>query len=251
MTDWKEEMFVELADEFTAILASKGVPPTFSSFIGSLSQQGQFCRVLDVGCGTGRLFGGLSALSGIVVGLDYSAQLLAAAQRNSKMHRNVVTVRHDMRLADQIFVGNSFDLIIKAYTSLGYFSYDEEVLVLRSLGKTAMPNALLVIDTFNASWICQNKVFNRRSELPAFSLVESYRWNPARHIIECNWRYSHGNSERDIDFDLEGYDLRRVDQLLNESGWSRRALYADYDPSTRLPSDVGSERLIVVAEKRS
>jgi SAM-dependent methyltransferase len=201
-----------------------------------------------LGCGSGRFLPVLSALSPLVVGVDYSPELAAYAGRNAAALSNVLVLRYDMHLLRQLFTPDSFSLILKSYTSLGYFSYEQEQEILQQCSQIARPGAVLIVDTFNAAWIRTVGFFERQTQLKHFSLHESYTWEAAQQTIVCRWTYHWSDRSHAIDFRLEGYDVERVDALLYAAGWRRRGLFSDYALGSITEGGAKAERLVVVAE---
>ena len=68
-------------------------------------------RALDMGCGTGRMQTALSPYLGSIVGIDVSAQMLAAARRNCN-HLSNVTFSSCSGLGLEDFADGSFELVL-------------------------------------------------------------------------------------------------------------------------------------------
>ena len=102
-------------------------------------------RMLDLACGKGRHSVQLQKMGFRVVGVDLSANSIAAAKKheNADLH----FLRDDMRHFD---LGMQFDCIVNLFTSFGYFSdpLDNE-LVLANVKRHLKPNGLFVMDFFN------------------------------------------------------------------------------------------------------
>jgi len=102
---------------------------------------------LDVGCGAGR-FARLLANKGLnVLAIDLSDSLLKDAQKGNSCNSNPFYVRSDMRYLPTT---HKFSLITSLFTSFGYFSSDEEhVVLLNDLKERLCPKGLLVLDLPN------------------------------------------------------------------------------------------------------
>jgi len=244
-------MFMEFSEDFIEILEAKPINKTLKIFVNHFKQDSSNrYTILDLGCGTGRLFPALSEVGTIVVGLDYSEDLIIKANKTACSLQNVITVLYDMRELGNIFQDGSFDLVIRAYTSLGYFTEDTEMSILSQCAKLVSPGGHLVVDTFNADWFKLNGVFKRNTQLGSFELEEQYQWEPNKNSISCLWKYNKkGNKSKNISFTLDGYDLSRIDYVLEQTGWHREEVFSDIDISKRLNKTTSAERLVIVARR--
>ena len=256
--DWKTEMFHSEADLFSKTLRSKPPSNAVDILLATLRQrqssQSRF-TTLDLGCGTGRFANQLSKHSSVVIGLDLSRELLSIASLGIAHLSNVIYINGDFQNIDSLFMPSSFDLIIRAYTSLGYFPYAVELEILRKCHTVASPTAMIVLDTFNSAFFRSIGKLERQtaieSNTPSVSLIETYSWNESKNGIDCIWTYMEDDVRtRKIEFFLDGYDRARVSHLLSLSGWVLLMSGCDFDRlSEHENSTLDAERLVVVASK--
>ncbi|MDE2401167.1 MAG: class I SAM-dependent methyltransferase [Burkholderiales bacterium] len=243
-------MFRTHAPEFVRILA--GRPACIDpSWLGRIFPRAERrVSILDLGCGAGRLLRPLANIGSSVVGLDYSAELLACAMSEAQALGNVTLVKGDMRNLGDFFPKQHFQVIVRAYTSLGYFSRTVEGQILRACHDVSTPDGRLIVDTFNAEWFRAHPVIERTTHLADFDLLEHYAWNEGLHSVRCLWRYTRGDTViTEIPFDLDGYTLTELDQLLSTAGWARELLIRNIDRFQTAHENEGLERLVVVARK--
>ena len=104
-------------------------------------------RILDLGCGYGRLSVELAKRGYYVVGLDLSARLLEMAEELARRERvEVELLRRDMRDLDY---QEEFDGILSWDTSFGYFSDEENEDLLKRIAKALKLGGKLVLDLHN------------------------------------------------------------------------------------------------------
>jgi 2-polyprenyl-3-methyl-5-hydroxy-6-metoxy-1,4-benzoquinol methylase len=104
-------------------------------------------RLLDVGCGFGRLTNALSADGYEAVGLDLSEDMLTRAQLNARgLGVQPEYVWGDMRRLDY---DSEFDALISMDTSFGYFSDAENLLTLTRMARAVRPGGRVLIDVLS------------------------------------------------------------------------------------------------------
>ncbi len=251
--DWKDAMFRRHASQFKRVLDARPARVDVAGLKGLMPERGapgQRLAVLDLGCGSGRLLPALSEVGSIVVGLDYSPELLELAAQAVQPLCHVTLVQGDMRRLPALLPGTQFQLIVRAYTSLGYFDRQQEGDILRACHALTSADGRILIDTFNAGWFRIHGRIERSSAVDGFVLEESYHWDEATRCVHCHWRYRDGEQVlQEIPFVLGGYELADVDALLHEAGWQRERLIRDIACLDPVSDSHGLERLVVVARK--
>ncbi len=102
-------------------------------------------RILDIGCGYGRITNSLARRGHAVVGLDLSEDMLRHAQAvATKSDLEVDYVLGDMR---QLAYDGEFDAVISTDTSFGYFSDAENLITLHQMASAVRPGGRVLIDT--------------------------------------------------------------------------------------------------------
>jgi len=129
-------------------------PPTLSEatrteadFIKSTLGVASGGRLLDVGCGYGRLTNHLAAAGLDVVGVDLSEDMLKKAQALAKRQGlSAEYVWGDMR---DLAYDDEFDAVICTDSTFGYFSDSDNLVSLRKMARALKPNGRLVLDVAN------------------------------------------------------------------------------------------------------
>lgn len=156
-------------------------------------------RVLDLGCGHGRIAIALAHLGMNVVGLDYSEKLLEIARRNAGPKR-IEWIRGDMRVFG---LTEPVDAIVCWFTTFGYFEdEDDHLRVLKCCAGSLRPGGRLLIETVNRDWAVAN--------------LEPRRWTqaPDRLVLEENI-FDHGTSRWTTRRVVIGADGARRESLLS------------------------------------
>ena len=118
-----------------------------ADFIRSTMALATGSRVLDVGCGYGRLTNLLASDGFDMVGLDLSEDMLTKAQAFAKRQGVAPDyVWGDMR---DLMYEEEFDAVICTGSTFGYFGDDENLVALRKMVRALRPNGQLVLDVPN------------------------------------------------------------------------------------------------------
>lgn len=105
-------------------------------------------QVLDLGCGDGRHLELLMKSGQRVVGLDLSAELLAAARTRLKRTGEFDLVRGDMRILP--FIGEAFSTVLSLFTAFGYFgSFEANCEPAAEVARVLVPGGHWFLDYFD------------------------------------------------------------------------------------------------------
>jgi len=109
-------------------------------FVDAMAPRG--ARILDAGCGPGRVAGRLADLGHHVVGVDIDAELIAAAQSD---HPGPTWLTRDLAVLDLTGIADSFDVIVSAGNVMTFLDPATRRQVLHRLLAHLAPDGRLVI----------------------------------------------------------------------------------------------------------
>lgn len=204
--------------------------------------------ILDLCCGAGRHALGLAALGHRVTGLDWSKDLLSAAQSSAAgRDLRLKFQRGDMR---KLAFGPRFDAVINLFTSFGYFETEAaDLAVLRGVRRSLRPGGLFLIDLLNKEWLM-------RHFTPTF-----WQKNPEGDVLKAHNRLSFDlkssrldnqrtvftkTGKRETHLRFKVYTLHDLDRLLKASGLQTRQVWGGFDGR---PYALDSFRMIVLAQR--
>src|SRR6516162_7431474 len=103
-------------------------------------------RVLDAGCGFGRVSLPLARLGAAVLAVDQSALLLEEAERRRGQlgPDRLRYLHHDLR---NPLPESGFDVALSLFSSLGYGTEEDDVAILRTLSAAVRPGGRVAVDT--------------------------------------------------------------------------------------------------------
>lgn len=209
-------------------------------------------RVLDLGCGTGRLTL-LIARAGIeIVGADLSLTMLDAARaKASTAGVNVQFVQADMRSFD---LGAQFRAILIAGNSLLHMLTIEELMqCLRTVRRHLAPGGRLVFDVSNPDLSLLTRDPGRRhpslrvqdTQRGEISLEETASYDAATQVRQVRWYFSSPGAPdfRTVDYRLRMIFPQELLLLLEAAGLRLEARYGEV---TREPFVSSSPRQVCI-----
>jgi ubiquinone/menaquinone biosynthesis C-methylase UbiE len=215
-------------------------------------------RVLELGCGTGRVTLPLARAGATMVGIDRSAEMLARAEQRVRRRRSggpLHLIRGDIRHLP--FAEATFPLVIAPYGILQSLLDERDLAAtLNAVVRVLQPGSVfgleLVADL--PEWKEYTKrpsLRGRRANGTRIALIETVRQDRARQltIFEQEFVERQGREVRRKRFTLSFRTLtvREMASRLEKAGLTVTALLGDYRGG---PWDERAEAWIVLAQKR-
>lgn len=222
-------------------------------------------KVLELGCGTGRVLIPTAAAGCEVVGLDLAANMLAKCRE--KLESQPREVREHARLVQENMVnfnlGETFNLITTPFRPFQHLlSLEEQLGCLRSVNRHLEEGGRLVLDVFHPDprQLHDPKYTKESEEFPEVQLPDGQRFRRTSRIVafhraeqynevELTYYVTHPDErhERFAErFPLRYFFRYEVEHLLARSGFRMVELFGDFD---RSPLRDDSPEMIFVAEK--
>jgi len=191
-------------------------------------------RVLDAGCGHGRVSLPLARLGARVLGVDQSAPLLAEAERRRGAldPEQLRYVRHDLRTP---LVESGFDVALSLFSSLGYGDESDDTAILGTLAAAVRPGGRVAVDTMHRDVLAARLA---REAVPAHRLpdgtllLEEPRFDPIAGRVETTWFWSGPRGSGQKSASIRVYTITELVRLLERVGLR---LEAALHPGTGAP----------------
>lgn len=199
-------------------------------------------RILDLPCGQGRHAIELARRGYEVTGADLSPYLLGFAEERARASGvRVRWVARDMR---EPIAGETFDLVLNLFTSLGYFAdeADDRKAVEAAAGMLA-PGGRFVLELINGERIMAQFQEREWFTVGQAAVVErrSLDRSVRRMVVERTVTTRNGE---DVSLHaLRLYARRDVDEMLRAAGFDRVDLYGDWSGE---PLTADSLRILAV-----
>src|SRR5262245_22497804 len=107
----------------------------------------QGCRVLDLGCGAGRLAMYLRPLANQYVGIDISEHMIAYCRQRLS---GLAFFRADMRQLP--FAAGAFDSVFALFNLMDAVAHEDRLSLLAQARRVLKPGGLLIFSSHNRNW---------------------------------------------------------------------------------------------------
>jgi SAM-dependent methyltransferase len=216
--DWWQQFF---NDDYIRVWGtlSKGGDEEASSLWRILGLS-EGARVLDAGCGFGRVSFPLARMGAAVLGVDQSAPLIAEAERRrgDVAPERLRYLRHDLRTPlDE----SGFDAALSLFSSLGYGDESHDAAILGTMRAALKPGGKVAVDTMHRDVLAARLA---RDAMPAHRLpdgtllVEEARFDPVAGRVETTWFWAGPNGSGKKSASIRVYTITELVRLLERVG---------------------------------
>ncbi|HKP16209.1 MAG TPA: class I SAM-dependent methyltransferase [Gemmatimonadaceae bacterium] len=232
-------------------------------YVEEAERAGAASRVLELGCGTGRLTLPLAQAGHEVTGIDLSPAMLARARAKLAAQPRSVQDRVTLHEGDvrrlELEATPSFDLVAAPFRILQHLvTIEDQLDVLAGARRRLRPGGRLVLDVFNPNYASMTR--DRSAEVedtPEQSLpdgrtlrrtvrVTAVHWVEQVSDVELIYHLRTGDrTERVVQkFGMRWFTPAELTHLVARAGFRLDALYGDFD---RCPLIDESAEIVVVA----
>ncbi len=246
--NWYEKFFQGMAlDLWRAAIPIETTEEELAFLLQTLAAP-QGGRLLDVPCGNGRLSLPLSLSGYSVTGVDFCQPFLDQAAESARAHKTKIDyIQGDMRA---LKLKNKFAGAFCMGNSFGYFDRPGTVDFLKAVAACLESKARLVIDS---SMVAECFIVNGGEKEwlqvgDMLMLVEN-NYDCRKSAVESTYTFIRG-SEKQVSKAVHWiYTSGELSDMLESSGFSIVDMLANTDLENPEKFELGSERLLLVAEK--
>jgi SAM-dependent methyltransferase len=200
-------------------------------------------RVLDAPCGFGRHTLALARRGFKVTGVDLSeVELERARERARATGVHVELVCQDLRAID---FSEEFDLALNLFSSIGYFSDEEDRQLLERFCRALRPGGAFVLDTRNRDHHIRHYAEEEVWPVPGGTVRITHRLDLETSRITSQWWLQEENRSLG-ETRLRLYSPHELYRMLRPERWARVELFGGLDGS---PISLDSPRIVLVAWK--
>jgi len=205
-------------------------------------------RVLDAPCGFGRHSVEFARSGYAVTGVDFNeTELARAREAAARAGVNLTLICQDMR--DMEFA-SEFDLAVNLFSSIGYFSDDEDRLLLDRFWRALKPGGVFVLDTRNRDQAVRSLPAEERQRFDDWTLRIENRFDPATSRWTARWwRLEDAEDQAAAligESEIRLYSAHELRAMLRPDRWSRVDLFGGLDGT---PFSLDAPRLVLIARK--
>lgn len=201
-------------------------------------------KILDLACGFGRHTNRLAAFGHEMTGVDLSSDFLNIARKEAAaqdLHVNYI--QGDMR---QVRYQAEFDRVLLLFTAFGYFSDEENSLVIENIYHALKTGGMFIFDVPNRDVQLKFMSSIYITEVGNDLMIDRVSFDTLTGRL-TNRRLVIRNGERkEKPFSHRLYNANEIKSLLLKVGFKDIKIYSSWDGS---PVEADSRRLIVVSEK--
>ncbi|MGQ9529825.1 MAG: class I SAM-dependent methyltransferase [Candidatus Bathycorpusculaceae bacterium] len=242
MNDWIKKLFVKNSEIFLKILNERW-PRTEELVNGMVKVLGNFGissgNLLDLCCGNGRISIYMAKRGFRAVGVDISKAFLEDAKRKAEEHkvsRMVSFLEGDVRNLKEVVgkIGQPFDVVVIAWTSIGYFSQKDDLEIFKQTRELSKENAVLLIaETMHTEFLAVKFVPTGYSEVDNIMLLESRKYDPTTSQLKTLWTFYKKCGENlefidKVEYEIHVYSPSELSALLRKAGWEPVAFYGSF-----------------------
>jgi SAM-dependent methyltransferase len=210
-------------------------------FWRSISKRWDSKRILELGCGTGRVTKVLCE-NASTTAVDLLWEMLAVAKQHAPKARLVAA---DLR---QCPFSSKFDLVILADDPIAHLTASEDRLAaMKQIASHLEPGGRVVLDGLYRAPGAQTHPPTRDARGPGgpFTVTESWEPGSGPAIWNVKYRYRRGSAVTEVLSTVRSWTLEEVDGLAN-SGLKVEELWGDFDES---PFPATAPRVVMVARR--
>jgi SAM-dependent methyltransferase len=220
-------------------------------------------KILELGCGTGRVLIPVARLGKEITGVDSSPRMLAQCQLRldeepPEVRDKVSLVQADMRDMD---LGERFSLAMIPFRPFQHLvAVSDQIAALQTIHRHLEPGGRLIFDVFNPhmKYLLEDRTaeredtaevelpdkrsFRRTARIAAVHIVDQYSEAELIYYV----RDAAGNTQRLVHgFLMRWYWLYEIEHLLARCNFRVRAVFGDFN---RAPLTDESPEMIIIAE---
>ena len=240
--EWIYDFFVEKGELFLAyfkLLKERGekIARGIAKVLNNYGVQ----KVLDMCCGVGRVTIPLVEMGFEVIGIDINPLYIRLA--NLEANRRGVSNKAKFIVGDVRklikYMGKyaPFDAVLSIWTSIGYFSEIDDVVIFKQARKLVRESGVLII----ADTACKESFLWKGPKIKSKDLVQiedlliitRSSYDPLTSRIRAKFSYYKFENKNlkflgESEYDVRIYGINEIVKLLKKAGWETRELFSDF-----------------------
>ena len=221
--------------------------PTVAQYVKDIAGLGEGDKILDAGCGLGRISVELAALGLAVTGVDIIQSELDAARESAEAEGVPLTlINHDLR---SFQAREQFDCAINLYTSFGYCAtIEEDMKILKNIADSVKTGGTFIIECTSRETAIMYFTAGEEFERAGYKVVTHFEVVGAWEGLRSQWTLYPLDSKQAIDhtFIQRLYPATFLRDKLIDFGYSKVNIYGDFDKS---PYNEHARTMLIIGKK--
>ncbi|MDY5816751.1 MAG: class I SAM-dependent methyltransferase [Treponema sp.] len=221
--------------------------PTVAQYVKDIAGLGEGAKILDAGCGLGRISVELAALGLDVTGVDIIQSELDAARESAEAEGVPLTlINHDLR---SFQAREQFDCAINLYTSFGYCAtIEEDMKILKNIADSVKTGGNFIIECTSRETAIMYFTAGEEFERAGYKVVTYFEVVGAWEGLRSQWTLYPLDSKQAIDhtFIQRLYPATFLRDKLIDFGYSKVNIYGDFDKS---PYNEHARTMLIIGKK--
>ena len=221
--------------------------PTVAQYVKDIAGLGEGDKILDAGCGLGRISVELAALGLDVTGVDIIQSELDAARESAEAEGVPLTlINHDLR---SFQAREQFDCAINLYTSFGYCAtIEEDMKMLKNIADSVKTGGTFIMECTSRETAIMYFTAGEEFERAGYKVVTHFEVVGAWEGLRSQWTLYPLDSKQAIDhtFIQRLYPATFLRDKLIDFGYSKVNIYGDFDKS---PYNEHARTMLIIGKK--
>lgn len=220
--------------------------PAVAQSVVSIANLKEGAKILDAGCGPGRISIELALLNMHVTGVDIiQAELDAAKETASDEGVQIDFIREDLRSFKS---EKKFDVAINLYTSFGYCDTPEEdFLIIKNIFESLKDGGYFLLECTSRESAILCFTEGEWFERAGLTVLTEFSVEGAWEGLRSKWTIINKENQRiEHEFIQRLYSGTDYIQMMKNAGFKETAIYGGYDLR---PYNQKAETMLIVAKK--
>lgn len=221
--------------------------PTVAQYVKDIAGLGEGAKILDAGCGLGRISVELAALGLDVTGVDIIQSELDAARESAEAEGVPLTlINHDLR---SFQAREQFDCAINLYTSFGYCAtIEEDMKILKNIADSVKTGGTFIMECTSRETAIMYFTAGEEFERAGYKVVTHFEVVGAWEGLRSQWTLYPLESKQAINhtFIQRLYPATFLRDKLIDFGYSKVNIYGDFDKS---PYNEHARTMLIIGKK--
>lgn len=221
--------------------------PTVAQYVKDIAGLGEGDKILDAGCGLGRISVELAALGLDVTGVDIIQSELDAARESAEAEGVPLTlINHDLR---SFQAREQFDCAINLYTSFGYCAtIEDDMKILKNIADSVKTGGTFIMECTSRETAIMYFTAGEEFERAGYKVVTHFEVVGAWEGLRSQWTLYPLESKQAIDhtFIQRLYPATFLRDKLIDFGYSKVNIYGDFDKS---PYNEHARTMLIIGKK--